>query len=80
MVLVGNKPYRTGEMMTRKDYEKIAQVMSEVIHDNVDSSTWMGTVNSLAHMLKQDNPNFDKHKFRNACGWVYCTGLESERA
>ena len=80
VVTVGNKPYRTGERMTRKDYEKIAQVMSEVLNDNAEPSQWMGTVNSLAHMLKQDNPRFDKHTFRNACGWVTCTGLKSEQA
>ena len=80
VVLVRNKPYRTGERMTRKDYEKIAQVMSEVLNDNAEPSQWMGTVNSLAHMLKQDNPRFDKHTFRDACGWVTCTGLKSEQA
>jgi hypothetical protein len=48
VVIVGNKPYRTGERMTRKDYEKIAQVMSEVLNDNAEPSQWMGTVNSLA--------------------------------
>jgi len=65
--------------MTQKDYKKIAQVMSEVLNDNAEPFQWMGTVNSLAHMLGQDNPKFNKHKFRNACGWVTCTGLSSER-
>lgn len=66
--------------MTRKDYEKIAQVMSEVLNEHLaEPYQWMGTVNALADMLKQDNPRFDKHTFRNACGWVTCTGLTSER-
>ena len=65
--------------MTKKDYEKIAQVMSEVLDNNAEPFQWMGTVNSLAQMLGQDNPQFSKHKFRNACGWVTCTGLSSER-
>jgi len=65
--------------MTKKDYEKIAKVMNAVIYDGADSSSWMGTVNALAGMLKQDNSNFDKHTFRNACGWVYVTGLDSKQ-
>ena len=71
--------HRGGGVMTKKDYEKIAQVMSEVLNDNAEPFQWMGTVNSLAQMLGQDNPRFDKHTFRNACGWVTCTGLSSER-
>jgi hypothetical protein len=39
----------------------------------------MSIVNGLASMLKQDNERFDRHTFRNACGWVECTGLVSER-
>ena len=79
VVIASNKACRKGEIMTKKDYEKIAQVMSAVLNANAEPFQWMGTVNSLAHMLKQDNPQFDRHKFRNACGWVTCTGLTSER-
>jgi hypothetical protein len=72
-------PQNKGEIMTRKDYEKIAQVMNGVLMDNAEPFQWMGTVNSLAHMLKEDNEKFDINKFRDACGWVTCTGLKSGR-
>ena len=65
--------------MTRKDYEKIAQVMNGVLMDNAEPFQWMGTVNSLSYMLKEDNEKFDINKFRDACGWVICTGLKSGR-
>jgi hypothetical protein len=65
--------------MTRKDYEKIAQVMKSELQGGVDANSWMSIVNGLASMLKQDNERFDRHTFRNACGWVECTGLVSER-
>ncbi len=65
--------------MTKKDYIKIASTMNELLLNNAEPFGWMATVNALAAMLKKDNSNFDRHAFRNACGWVVCTGLSSEQ-
>jgi hypothetical protein len=65
--------------MTRKDYELIAKAMKTELRDGANPHDWMGIVNELASALKEDNGRFDFHTFRNACGWVECTGLESER-
>jgi len=65
--------------MTRKDYKKIAKVMNDILNDNAEPIQWLNTVAGLAQVLKEDNPRFDLHKFRNACGWITCTGVASER-
>jgi hypothetical protein len=66
--------------MTRKDYELIARAMKKELRDGANPYDWMSIVNGLASALKEDNERFDRHTFRNACGWVECTGVESERA
>jgi len=66
--------------MTRKDYEVIAKAMKKELRDGANPHDWMAIVNGLATALREDNGRFDRHTFRNACGWVECTGIESERA
>ena len=46
--------------MTRKDYEKIAEVLRV-------GQAGAKLVNSFAHMLKADNPRFDTERFKAAC-------------
>lgn len=66
--------------MTEKDYELIAQAMNKKLgQEGVDLYTWIDIVNSLAFafMRNSDQP-FDFYAFKDACGWVECTGQPSE--
>jgi hypothetical protein len=60
--------------MTRKDYRKIADVLLSHMHvaDQFHSESYGEVVEfiakDLAHMLKYDNPRFDREKFLAACG------------
>ena len=71
VVTVGNKPYRTGERMTRKDYILIAKAFRQAQEDNYgDSSANAGieyASDLLADALAKENPRFDKDKFIKAC-------------
>jgi hypothetical protein len=64
--------------MTRKDYELIAKAMEQELQGDIDPYVWMSVVNRLAFAFGKDNPRFNRHTFRDACGWVECTGKESE--
>ena len=66
--------------MTRKDYEAIAKTFNKVAHDinNLDCLTWAGSVCSIAALLKENNPRFDRNKFLNACGWEYVYGVTAK--
>lgn len=80
VVTVSNKAYRTGEMMTRKDYKVIAESIRKsgeyfaTVYSNDDmretvTATAIGNVvTGLCEVLKQDNPLFNSDKFREACG------------
>ena len=46
--------------MTRKDYEKIAEVLRE-------GNASEGLIDGFAHMLKADNTRFDTGRFKVAC-------------
>jgi len=66
--------------MSRKDYKKVAQMMNDVLENkDIDPNAWLTIVNGLAKVFSEDNARFDLHKFRNACGWITCTGVASER-
>ena len=54
-------------MMTRKDYVKFAELIS-VVSDTKTMAIDGGTlVVKLAHLFEEDNPNFDRNKFFDAC-------------
>jgi hypothetical protein len=66
--------------MTKKDYIKIASLISDstktVSYTELESQQnqqqyfvleWFNLTNNLADMLQVDNPNFDKGRFINAC-------------
>jgi HKD family nuclease len=65
---IGNKAERTekGKEMTRKDYIKIAKVISTAWVASQDFRE--SIANDFADMLEKDNPNFDREKFLTACG------------
>ena len=55
--------------MTRKDYKLIAKALREaVLHHHLDTNTLSVAISWLAFTLKEDNPRFDRRKFRDACG------------
>ena len=52
-------------MMTRKDYEAIAEIIKT--HNlQLPEITLESIVNDFAEMLKEDNPRFDANRFRVA--------------
>lgn len=57
--------------MTRKDFELIAEAISNVHQDNETEGTpfvrFTFVVDALASALASTNPRFDKHKFIAAC-------------
>ena len=55
---------------TRRHYIAIAEVMASEFTQYEDFSrdmVWVGIVSGLSMMFQQDNPNFDKVKFIQAC-------------
>lgn len=64
-------------MMTKKDFERIAQVMrvnkpDKYLNcaDNPAYGTWEEVMDDLCVELKAINPRFDGAKFRKACHGV----------
>jgi hypothetical protein len=59
--------------MTRKHYEKIAQVL-KAEWDNTGGKEnmffYVAICTNLAVAMKQDNPNFSTDKFLEACGAI----------
>jgi hypothetical protein len=62
------------EIMTRKDYERIAQVFynSQFVKKEIDnwgaSKLFMSLVEAMTETLAEDNPQFDAGKFLKATG------------
>lgn len=57
--------------MTKKDYEKIAEVFKDSIPigtENAYFDQWRFTLLAMADMLANDNPRFDRTLFLEACG------------
>ncbi len=69
--------------MTRKDYELLASAISVNYEFAVKHRKEQPTpdfviellTQTLASVLKEDNPKFDKEKFFKACGMGDVTGL-----
>ena len=56
--------------MSRKDYIKLARIIkdSTIINNNLfESISKKCLINSLCDMLKEDNPNFNRFRFLDAC-------------
>jgi hypothetical protein len=55
-------------MMTRKDYVAVADILSGYSNAMIDNFWWEDLVNDFALMFAEDNPNFNRKKFLEACG------------
>lgn len=54
-------------MMTRKDYVKVADILSGYSQAMIDNFWWEDLVNDFALMFAEDNPNFNRERFLEAC-------------
>ena len=53
--------------MTRKDYEKIANILNKGIRP-VQADAWFNSLlDNLCDMFQADNPRFDAERFKEAC-------------
>ena len=56
--------------MTRKDYVKIARVMKDNTNKKLEMCNTLNkrnVINELCIVFKEDNRNFDKYRFIEAC-------------
>jgi len=68
-------------MMTRKDYVAIAKVISSVPSDTPDEDAIRAAIaHELADYMEQDNPNFNRSKFIEACSEVEVQAVPSDIA
>ena len=79
-------------MMTRKDYIAIAEVIRGVLQDLTDDecmesedglmvATYIAAIGHvLANHVEQDNPNFNRGKFIEACSEVEVQAVPSDVA
>ena len=59
----------TGDVMTRKDYIKIARVINDNTEEMlVERIIRWAFIRELCDVLKEDNPNFNSIRFKEACG------------
>jgi hypothetical protein len=57
-------------MMTRKDYVKVADILSGYSEAMIDHFWWEDLVNDFALMFAEDNPNFNRERFIDACSTI----------
>jgi hypothetical protein len=59
--------------MTRKDYQKIAEILKRVkdAEDKKEPLCALYLAQITAHMLKQDNARFDGYRFSKAIGYDF---------
>ena len=59
-------------MLTRKDYKAIADIINNERADFQEGEDGYAVLNiissQLSHYMAQDNPNFNRAKFLEACG------------
>lgn len=59
-------------MLTRKHFKQLAAQLSEERPASRDISkefkTWIGCCKAVAVVCNESNPNFDRHRFLDACG------------
>lgn len=64
--------------MTKKDFELIAAVLAAVKPTELLSipelDYWFSVSETFADALENRNPNFDRKKFLDACGWENIEG------
>jgi len=54
-------------MMTRKDYVAVAEILAGYNQAMIDNFWWEDLLNDFAIMFENDNPNFKRDKFIQAC-------------
>jgi hypothetical protein len=54
-------------MMTRKDYVRTAEILSNFV-DLIDDSVFLNLVNEFCDFFLEDNPNFVRERFYSAIG------------
>ena len=57
-----------GEIMTRKDYQLIAEVLNYSLDAIIDDMALKALASNFADELALDNPRFDRARFLAACG------------
>ena len=68
-------------MMTRKDYVAIAKVISSTPSDTLYEDMIRADIaHRLADYMEQDNPNFNRNKFIEACSRVEVQAVPSDTA
>lgn len=55
-------------MLTRKDFETIAEIISDSFGDDINLYAPSIFVERLAEYLATKNPRFDREQFLKACG------------
>ena len=62
-------------MMTRKDYIKFADMLKNQGAPQLENpdqyGLWCRIVQGTADIFEEDNPNFDRDRFLQACGHLY---------
>lgn len=53
--------------MTRKDYIKFAKVISDIADNETMAIDGATLIIKLSEIFEEDNPNFNKYKFIDAC-------------
>jgi hypothetical protein len=56
--------------MTRKDYIKFAKVINGLTQNNLESFTPNNLIEELSVIFKEDNRNFKRETFVDACGFT----------
>lgn len=54
-------------MLTKKDYIAIARILADARVRCYDPMPINNIMGGLADYFQQDNPNFDRERFKNAC-------------
>lgn len=69
--------------MTNADCVNIAKAMINLAHGQISGDegwgAWIGCVNALADVMQKEVVNFDRHGFRDACGWLHVNGVNSNQ-
>ena len=55
--------------MTRKHYEKVAQILRQQVEQGADRGTVAEIATELVSMFQADNPRFDRGRFLSAIGY-----------
>jgi hypothetical protein len=60
---------RKGTKVTRKHYEKVAQILRQQVEQGADKATVAEIATELVSMFRADNPRFCRDRFFSAIGY-----------